>query len=222
MTSWIYWTSFVEMEPWFLRSCLRLCLYVSARNIPLLPMTSPGKTRQTALPLLGRNTSIPALGRPRSVSNFHQSNAQTPNDELTRAFSDALKANDPSQHRSLSQSTSTSSLSVFMSTSRPSIGGRPSSSASVSSTAAKQPERTKTPVTRPSFSRPASRQSDILPKPTRSSVFEVGDNVRIESLGYEGKLRYLGEIQGKPGIWAGVELGGGFAGKGKNNGSVAG
>ena len=52
--------------------------------------------------------------------------------------------------------------------------------------------------------------------------FEVGDNVRIESLGFEGVLRYLGEIDGKPGMWAGVELSGGFAGKGKNNGSVAG
>ena len=52
--------------------------------------------------------------------------------------------------------------------------------------------------------------------------FDVGDNVRIESLGFEGILRYLGEIDGKPGMWAGVELGGGFAGKGKNNGSVAG
>lgn len=50
----------------------------------------------------------------------------------------------------------------------------------------------------------------------------MGDNVRIESLGFEGILRYLGEIDGKPGMWAGVELSGGFAGKGKNNGSVAG
>lgn len=52
--------------------------------------------------------------------------------------------------------------------------------------------------------------------------FDVGDNVRIESLGFEGVLKYLGEIDGKSGMWAGVELSGGFAGKGKNNGSVAG
>lgn len=52
--------------------------------------------------------------------------------------------------------------------------------------------------------------------------FEVGDNVRIESLGFEGTLRYLGEIDGKTGQWAGVELCGGFAGKGKNDGSVSG
>jgi dynactin complex subunit len=52
--------------------------------------------------------------------------------------------------------------------------------------------------------------------------FETGDNIRIESLGFEGTLRYLGEIDGKTGQWAGVELGGGFAGKGKNDGSVNG
>jgi CAP-Gly domain-containing linker protein 1 len=35
-------------------------------------------------------------------------------------------------------------------------------------------------------------------------------------------LRYIGDIEGKPGLWAGVELNGGFTGKGKNDGSVAG
>ncbi|RXW17083.1 hypothetical protein EST38_g8770 [Candolleomyces aberdarensis] len=53
-------------------------------------------------------------------------------------------------------------------------------------------------------------------------VGRVGDNVRIESIGCEGALRFLGEIEGKPGQWAGVELSGGFTGKGKNNGSVGG
>jgi len=46
--------------------------------------------------------------------------------------------------------------------------------------------------------------------------------VRIESLGMEGTLRYLGPIEGKPGIWAGVELNPGFVGKGKNDGTVNG
>ena len=50
----------------------------------------------------------------------------------------------------------------------------------------------------------------------------MGDSVRVESLGFEGTLRYLGEISGKTGLFAGVELGGGFAGKGKNDGSVGG
>jgi CAP-Gly domain-containing linker protein 1 len=51
---------------------------------------------------------------------------------------------------------------------------------------------------------------------------EVGDPVRIDSLNLEGTLRYLGEIQGKPGHWAGVELSGQYVGKGKNDGSAAG
>ena len=51
---------------------------------------------------------------------------------------------------------------------------------------------------------------------------EVGDGVRLESHGFEGVLRFVGEIEGKPGLWAGVELSGGFAGKGKNDGSVNG
>ena len=82
----------------------------------------------------------------------------------------------------------------------------------------------KTPVTSTrSSSRAASRQSDAYgTAPAKPKTFELGDNVRIESLGFEGVLRYIGEIEGKPGQWAGVQLGGGFAGKGKNNGSVGG
>lgn len=51
---------------------------------------------------------------------------------------------------------------------------------------------------------------------------EVGGSVRIESLGMEGTMRFMGEIEGKPGLWAGVELSGGFSGLGKNDGSVNG
>lgn len=72
--------------------------------------------------------------------------------------------------------------------------------------------------------RPSSRASDVF---TRSSSragrnHELGDTVRIESLGFEGTLRFIGEIDGKAGMFAGVELGGGFAGRGKNDGSVGG
>ncbi|TFK54395.1 hypothetical protein OE88DRAFT_1190754 [Heliocybe sulcata] len=70
------------------------------------------------------------------------------------------------------------------------------------------------------------RQADTLAQPKNapraSKSYSIGDNVRIESLGCEGTLRYVGEIDGKPGTWAGVELSGGFAGKGKNDGSVNG
>jgi CAP-Gly domain-containing linker protein 1 len=72
--------------------------------------------------------------------------------------------------------------------------------------------------------RPASRTSDVFTRSVSRAghTFEVGDDVRIESLGFEGTLRFLGEIDGKQGIWAGVELSLGFAGKGKNDGSVNG
>jgi CAP-Gly domain-containing linker protein 1 len=82
-------------------------------------------------------------------------------------------------------------------------------------------ERAKTPISM----RAPSRQSNELPARSASRasrVFDVGDHVRIESLGFEGILRFIGEIDGKPGLWAGVELLPGFAGKGKNNGSVGG
>ena len=52
--------------------------------------------------------------------------------------------------------------------------------------------------------------------------WRVDDPVRIESLGVEGTLRFLGAINGKTGVFAGVELLPGFAGKGKNDGSAQG
>jgi hypothetical protein len=49
-----------------------------------------------------------------------------------------------------------------------------------------------------------------------------GERVRMQSLGMEGTLRFKGETLFKDGVWAGVELEGGFAGKGRNDGSVEG
>ncbi|KAK0199385.1 hypothetical protein DFS33DRAFT_1268680 [Desarmillaria ectypa] len=86
--------------------------------------------------------------------------------------------------------------------------------------------RAKTPVSKTpgklgaSTSRPPSRTAGR--PPSSLHAFEEGDKVRIESLGFEGTLRYVGGIEGKGGLWAGVELSGGFAGKGKNDGSVGG
>lgn len=86
------------------------------------------------------------------------------------------------------------------------------------------PSQTPASSTRTPTARPTNRQSDVSARSSSRAgrTFDIGDNVRIESLGFEGTLRYLGEIDGKPGHWAGVELGGGFAGKGKNNGIVNG
>ncbi|KAJ6557190.1 hypothetical protein B0H10DRAFT_2121012 [Mycena sp. CBHHK59/15] len=163
-----------------------------------------------------RRSAIPTPGRSRSTSSATQPVPVPDIEYMSRAFADAIKANDPAHHRSTRVSDfSTASLSPQST----SFSARPSSVASSSSAAPRQPERAKTPTTRP-----ASRQSDVFGRSTSRTgrSFEVGDNVRIESLGYEGTLRYLGSIDGKMGLWAGVELSGGFAGKGKNNGTVNG
>ncbi|KAJ6593784.1 hypothetical protein B0H19DRAFT_916405 [Mycena capillaripes] len=162
-----------------------------------------------------RRSAIPTPGRSRSSSTVQQVPVPVHDVEyMSRAFADAIKANDPALHRT---SRTSDFSAASLSPQSTSFGQRPSSVASSSST--KQPERAKTPTTRP-----PSRQSDVFGRSSSRAgrAFEVGDNVRIESLGYEGTLRYMGTIDGKPGLWAGVELSGGFAGKGKNNGSVAG
>lgn len=181
--------------------------------------TTPGKPRVSGIPPPAKFSGIPTPGRLRSSSNV---NAHTTHDADTdyasRALVDAIKANDPAQHRSSlvqGSSPSSSSRSTLFS-GRRSVAGRPSSAASVPGVI---PARAKTPS-----ARPPSRQSDTWSRSVSRSnrTFEVGENVRIESLGYEGTLRYIGEIDGKPGLWAGVELSGGFIGKGKNDGSVSG
>ena len=174
-------------------------------------MATPARPRQSAIPGPGRVSAIPTPGRSRSSSSVYH-------DDMSQALTDALRTNDSLNHRnpsisntaSLSPQSITSSISVSRSvTGRPPVG--------VSSSRVQ--ERSRTPSSARTPSRPASRQSDTS-KFARNP--EIGDNVRIESLGFEGTLRYIGAIEGKPGLWAGVELSGGFTGKGKNNGSVGG
>ncbi|KAF8891644.1 hypothetical protein BD779DRAFT_1661531 [Infundibulicybe gibba] len=188
-------------------------------------MATPGKGRPSGIPAPGKSNT-PA--RSRSTSNVNQT-AGSDAEYMSRAFADAIRANDPAQHRShLSTGHSPTSVSpqstsgISLSESRSNLD-RPSSVASNYSNGYSRPyyERAKTPTSIRPPSRPPSRHSDIFGRsPSRS--FEVGDNVRIESLGFEGILRYIGEIDGKLGLWAGVELSGGFSGKGKNNGCVNG
>ncbi|KAJ7594052.1 hypothetical protein C8J56DRAFT_925889 [Mycena floridula] len=178
------------------------------------------KPRQSGIPTPGRASGIPTPGRPRSASNTYAEAPALPrsnSDFMNQAFADAIKANDPAHHRS-NRVSDVSALSPMSASS--SFAGRPSSVASSSSVSSQPPLRAKTPTS----ARPSSRQSDVFARSSSRAgrTYEVGDNVRIESLGFEGTLRFLGEIDGKPGLWAGVQLGGGFAGKGKNNGSVAG
>jgi hypothetical protein len=186
--------------------------------------TTPGKTRLSGIPTPGKSsTGIPTPGRFRSSSSANLHPAFDSDVEyMSRAFANAIKANDPARHRtSTTSNTSPSSSSpksnlATLQSGRRSVTGRPSSVASTSTFAQ---SKSKTPAPRP-----ASRHSDVFTRSVSRAgkTFEIGDNVRIESLGFEGCLRYIGEIDNKSGLWAGVELSGGFQGKGKNDGSVGG
>ncbi|WVW85108.1 hypothetical protein I302_107145 [Kwoniella bestiolae CBS 10118] len=100
--------------------------------------------------------------------------------------------------------------------------GRPSLSASTTNpfTPRRTSMASSTTSTTPFARRPESRASNA--HDTSKWVPVVGEKVRINSMGYEGILRFLGPTQFKEGVWAGVELEGGFAGKGKNDGTVEG
>lgn len=179
-------------------------------------MTTPGRPRQSGIPGPGRTSGIPTTpGRSRSVSSVNQQHASLSDVEYM-SLAEAIKANDPAQHRPAQAQPISTPTSLHSQSGRRSVAGRPSSVVSTSSASSSLPrERARTPIS----ARPSSRHSDVFGKsPMRT--FDIGDNVRIESLGYEGTLRYIGEIEGKAGVWAGVELGGGFSGMGKNNGSV--
>lgn len=184
--------------------------------------TTPGKGRTSGIPTPGRTSHIPTPGRPRSASSVHHPGSVPDDDFASRAFADAIKANDPANHRSTYPNGSLSPTSYMPLSGRASVAGRPNSAASSSSAVSSVARSVNgSKVAGP---RPSSRASDVF---TRSSsragqAHELGDTVRIESLGFEGTLRFLGEIEGKAGTFAGVELGGGFAGKGKNDGSVGG
>ncbi|KAL4078456.1 hypothetical protein V8B97DRAFT_2021512 [Scleroderma yunnanense] len=182
--------------------------------------TTPGKPRISGIPTPGKSSGIPTSGRFRSVSNVNSITIHDPDAEYaSRALADAIKANDPAHHRS-SLARSASPFSASQSTGCALPSGRRSVAGRPSVTSIQNHARAKTPS-----ARPPSRQSDIFARSvsrTGNRSFDIGENVRIESLGYEGILKYLGEIDGKPGQWAGVELSGGFEGKGKNDGSVNG
>jgi CAP-Gly domain-containing linker protein 1 len=173
-------------------------------------------------------SGLPTPGRSRSSSRAgYQPIRAGPNTDadselMVRAFQQAIRSRDP-RDQEFQSLTPASAL--------PSHTTRPISAASTSSAVSAPTPRSslarpKTPTqTRQAQVRPQSRQSDVFRASSRTGTnkpFEPGDPVRVESLGFEGTLRYIGTIAGKPGTWAGVELGPGFAGLGKNDGSVDG
>lgn len=129
---------------------------------------------------------------------------QTPNSGLTTPRTPGLRPRTPSSIVTPSSRP----------TSRPSLSARSSLAGSTS-----------TPGRRPSV---ASSTSTPYRRPESRTGMEakwtptVGERVRLPSHGYEGTLRYLGPTHIRDGIWAGVELDGGFKGKGRNDGSVDG
>lgn len=74
-----------------------------------------------------------------------------------------------------------------------------------------------------STARPSSRLGQSVRGPAANGI-EVGDAVKFEvsSEHMEGIIRFLGEVEGKDGQWAGVELDSEWHGRGKNDGSVKG
>lgn len=172
--------------------------------------TLGAKARPSGIPITGKPSAIPTPGGMRSASAAsHRSSTVTEDDEMmSTAFADAIKTNDPALHRSHSSNV-TGKLSyrpdadIYSSqTGRRSVTGRPSSVASsTSALGLSRNARPQTPSTRS-----VSRQSKRRSSSRIDGAFDIGDHVRIESLGFEGVLRFLGEIEGKPGQWAGVEL----------------
>lgn len=111
--------------------------------------------------------------------------------------------------------------------------GRPGSSLSASSyTSAHSAVQSRARTPLGGFVTPAKRKSDIhfgssvarsasnASSSQPAADLQVGDKVR--ALGFEGVLRFLGEVEFKAGRWGGIELSGDNAGKGKNDGSVQG
>ncbi|CAG8617659.1 1977_t:CDS:2, partial [Paraglomus occultum] len=62
--------------------------------------------------------------------------------------------------------------------------------------------------------------ADQRPASPSLLLFSVGDRVTVETLNISGTLRFLGPINIKPGMWAGIEMD--VHGTGKNDGSISG
>ncbi|VDB83413.1 unnamed protein product [Peniophora sp. CBMAI 1063] len=187
--------------------------------------TTPGKPRTSGIPA---RSAIPTPGRARAASGSAPSAPSMPPMPDMSTFEAAVRHNDPASHRTTPHSVySTLSPESVARSGRRSVASNASSSSATPASAPIPAPRYSTPTVS-TTRRSQSRQSDVFARSSSRAGAggpfepEVGDGVRLESHGFEGVLRFVGEIDGKPGLWAGVELSGGFAGKGKNDGSVNG
>ncbi|KAJ9101720.1 hypothetical protein QFC21_003059 [Naganishia friedmannii] len=88
----------------------------------------------------------------------------------------------------------------------------------------------RTPVSRPESRQaqlpktpgPPEVDTSIVTEIPEGWVPEIGTAVRVNSMGFEGIVRWIGKVDGKDGKWAGVELDRQFVGFGKNDGTVDG
>ncbi|TYJ58409.1 hypothetical protein B9479_000955 [Cryptococcus floricola] len=198
------------------------------------------------------SSSIPTPAARRPRSSLGPAHSLPNDDAMDKALHDVLRTRPPSSLDAPMESSSHLSASYGLPAprtpgiSRPrtpsALGGAPvtpsaasrsvsraglglRSSLANSTTAPFTPRRTSmassTTSTTPFARRPESRASERDPGTSRW-VPVVGERVRISSMGYEGTLRFYGATEFKEGVWAGVELEGGFKGKGKNDGNVGG
>jgi hypothetical protein len=68
---------------------------------------------------------------------------------------------------------------------------------------------------------PTGRMPPFTPSRGGGDGLEIGDVVDVPG-NMRGTVKYIGDVQGKKGVFVGVELGDGFTDKGKNNGDVDG
>jgi len=69
--------------------------------------------------------------------------------------------------------------------------------------------------------RPSARMRPYTPARAHDGDLEVGDLVDVPG-NMHGTVKFVGNVQGKNGTFAGVELSEQFASRGKNNGDVDG
>ena len=143
------------------------------------------------------------------------------NGSLTAPRTPGIRSRTPSSLGTTHPVTPSSSRAT-----RPPVSARPSISGSTTGGNVTTPRRisiaSSTNSSTPYAKRSESRASNAADGGSVRWIPIIGERVRMSGLGMEGTLRFLGPTQFRDNVWAGVELEGGFAGKGRNDGTVDG
>ncbi|KAK4704459.1 hypothetical protein P7C70_g1762, partial [Phenoliferia sp. Uapishka_3] len=212
-------------------------LSISSTDSPLQPSAGSTPAR--------RKSSIPLTPSTSSTLRASEIEAQL------EALKLAMKANDPTRYESPIPGVDPNSFPVPGGSAdggggaeRKRLGLRKPSNLNLRATTSGSSTRPTTPVGPTSASLSATTSGTGTPRtpshPRQSGRFagplpimspekekeklEIGDEVKMEvgGVAMEGTLRFLGEVEGKDGNWAGVELAKEWEGQGKNDGSVRG